>query len=255
MPDNACRRAAHARWAPRVLVPSMRASVFSQERPLEAPALAVPSGLHLNARMKMDGLAFLRKLPAGSVPVAFFDPQYRGVLDKLRYGNEGAKRCRARCALTQMSEAIIGEFIRGIDAALMPGGHAFLWMDKFHLCSGFSDWLAGTRLAVVDLLTWDKGRMGMGYRTRRQCEYLVVLQKEPRRAKGVWTAHAIPDVVLEKAERGGHPHAKPVELQGQLLCAVSNPGDVVIDPAAGGFSVLEACERHERNFLGCDLNG
>ena len=134
----------------------MRASVFSQERPFEAPALTVPSGLRLNARMKMDGLAFLGKLPAGSVPVAFFDPQYRGVLDKLRYGNEGAKRCRARCALTQMSEAIIGEFIRGIDAALMPGGHAFLWMDKFHLCSGFSDWLAGTRLAVVDLLTWDK---------------------------------------------------------------------------------------------------
>ena len=221
MPDSVRRRAAHARWAPRVLVHSMRASVFSQERPLEAPALTVPSGLRLNARMKMDGLAFLGKLPAGSVPVAFFDPQYRGVLDKLRYGNEGAKRCRARCALTQMSEAIIGEFIRGIDAALMPGGHAFLWMDKFHLCSGFSDWLADTRLATVDLLTWDKGRMGMGYRTRRQCEYLVVLQKEPRRAKGVWTAHAIPDVVLRRPSAAGIHTPSPSICRGN--CCARSP--------------------------------
>ena len=32
-------------------------------------------------------------------------------------------------------------------------------------------------------------------------------------------------------------------------------GDLVIDPAAGTFSVLDACRQKGRVLLGCDLNG
>jgi hypothetical protein len=39
-----------------------------------------------------DALALLRSLPDRCTPLVFFDPQYRGVLDKLKYGNEGAVR-------------------------------------------------------------------------------------------------------------------------------------------------------------------
>ena len=60
---------------------------------------------------------------------------------------------------------------------------------------------------------------------------------------------------LEKAPKNGHAHAKPVRLQGELPAAVSDAGDLVIDPAAGSFSVLEACRLQGRNFLGCDRNG
>lgn len=231
------------------------ASVFADGRELQAPRAALPKGLKLNARLKMDGLRFLSKLPADSVPVAFLDPQYRGVLDRLAYGNEGRARGRARCALAQMPEEMIGRFVGGCAAALMPSGHLFLWMDKFHLCTGFSNWLDGTPLEVVDMLTWNKGRLGMGYRTRRTSEHLVVLQKRPKRAKGVWRNRRIPDVWLEKAPKNGHAHAKPVGLQGELIAAVSDAGDLVIDPAAGSFSVLEACQLRGRNFLGCDRNG
>lgn len=230
-------------------------TVFGKDRKLQSPSIAIPRGLELNTRMKMDGLKFLSKLPAESIPVAFFDPQYRGILDKLGYGNEGKERSKARCKLEQMSEDKIRAFMLGIAKTLMPSGHLFLWMDKFHLCTGFSDWLTGTRLDVVDMLTWDKGRIGMGYRTRRKSEHLVVLQKGPRRAKGVWKIHTIPDVWSEPVKHNGHAHRKPVDLQGELIEAVSNPGDIVIDPAAGSFSVLETCKSRGRNFLGCDLNG
>ena len=129
-------------------------------------------------------------------------------------------------------------------------------MDKFHLCTGFSNWLDGTKFDVVDMITWYKGRIGMGYRSRRTSEHLVVLQKQPRRAKGVWKIHNIPDVWHEEVKRNsGHTHKKPVRLQGELIAAVSNPDDIVIDPAAGSFSVLDACRDKGRNFLGCDLNG
>lgn len=230
-------------------------NVFSNARTLRSPDVKLPRSSRLNTQMKMDGLEFLAKLSADTIPVAFFDPQYRGVLDKLRYGNEGKNRGKARYELKQMSEEVICKFMRGISDALIPSGHLFLWMDKFHLCTGFSDWLYGTRLDVVDMLTWCKGRIGMGYRTRRMSEYLIILQKEPRRAKGVWKTHTIPDVWEEKVKRSGHTHRKPVKLQGELIAAVSNVGDIVIDPAAGSFSVMEACLLRNRNFLGCDLNG
>ncbi len=230
-------------------------TVFGNNREVQSPKIAIPRGLRLNTRLKMDGLKFLGKLPADSIPVAFFDPQYRGVLDKLGYGNEGKNRGQQRFALEQMDEEKICQFIRRISNVLIPSGHLFLWMDKFHLCTGFSEWLNETHLSVVDMVTWHKDRIGMGYRTRRSSEHVVVLQKKPLRAKGVWKIHDIPDVLVEKVQRSGHTHKKPINLQGTLIAAVSNEGDIVIDPAAGSFSVMEACKLQKRDFLGCDLNG
>lgn len=230
-------------------------TVFSNHRTVQAPEIELPPELKSNTRLEMDGLEFLALLPENAIPVAFFDPQYRGVLEKLAYGNEGKDRGRRRCALEQMSEAVIGRFIRGIDRALTPSGHLFLWVDKFHLCQGIREWRRGTSLDIVDMLTWDKGTFGMGYRTRRRAEYCIVLQKQPRKAKGVWKVHNIPDVVQEQVSQREHPHAKPVDLQGELIAAVSDQGDFVIDPAAGSFSVLRAAQKQGRNFLGCDLNG
>ncbi|MCY4541504.1 MAG: DNA methyltransferase [Rhodobacteraceae bacterium] len=235
---------------------SSSTNVFSKERSLEAPELELVEDLVPNARLKMEGREFLSLLPQDSVPVVFFDPQYRGVLEKLKFGNEGKTRGRRRFALAQMSEGMIAQFLTAIDRVLIPSGHLFLWLDKFHLCSGVAHWFTNTKLETVDLVTWDKGTIGMGYRTRRRAEYCLVAQKIPRRAKGIWTIHNIPDVYKERPfDKKEHPHSKPVELQGQLLSAVSHRGDYVVDPAAGSFSVMQAAINYDRNFLGCDLNG
>ena len=201
----------------------------------------------------MDAFTLLGGVDDAVIPAAFFDPQYRGVLDKLSYGDEGKARDKARTALPQMTEEVIAGIIRELSRVLVPSGHLFLWIDKFHLVEGFADWLQDTSLETVDLVTWHKLRIGMGYRTRRTSEYLVVLQKKPRRAKGVWSVHTIPDVWSEKAEGAKHAHRKPVDLQGELIAAVTNPGDVVLDPAAGSFSVWDAAAARGRNFLGGDI--
>ena len=230
-------------------------NVFSKERVVKSPSIELCDILKPNIRLKMDGLKFLSLLPNESMPIAFLDPQYRGVLDKMNYGNEGKSREKRRCSLQQMTEKQIAKFIQEIDNVLIPSGHLFLWIDKFHLCQGFTHWLDDTNLEVVDLLIWDKDRIGMGYRTRRTSEYCVILQKKPKRAKGVWQIHTIPDVWRERKVTNGHPHQKPLELQAELIAAVSNEGDYVIDPAAGSFSVMEAAHLKNRNFIGCDLEG
>ena len=52
-----------------------------------------------------------------------------------------------------------------------------------------------------------------------------------------------------------HPHQKPLQLQKILIESVSSKDDIIVDPAAGGYSVLEACLLSNRNFLGCDIEG
>ena len=231
------------------------ANVFSAVRTIKPPKIQLPEGINMNTRIQMNGLDLLSELPNQGIPAAFLDPQYRGVLNKLSYGNEGQARGKSRCSLEQMEDSVISKFIREIDRVLMPTGHLFLWMDKFELLNGFRDWLNGTSLDVVDLVNWDKEKMGMGYRSRRVTEYCIVLQKQPRKAKGVWKIHNIPDTWREKAPKGKHPHKKPIQLQAELLSAVTDEGDLVLDPCAGDFTVLEAAKLCRRNFIGCDLNG
>ena len=131
-------------------------------------------------------------------------------------------------------------------------GYVFLWVDKYHLVEGVSPWPGETDLHTVDLVTWNKGRIGMSWRTRHQTEYAVVLQREPLHVAKTWGDHAIPDVWEEDVAKT-HPHSKPVGLQERLIYAVTQPGELVADPAVGGYSVLEACVRRNRNFVGCDV--
>lgn len=206
----------------------------------------------INQKNLANGLNLLSKINDNTISVTFFDPQYRGVLDKLNYGNEGKIRGKARCALHQMDDETIKQFIKEIDRTLHPSGHLFLWIDKFHLCSGITNWISETELNIVDLVVWDKGKIGMGYRTRRKSEYLLVLQKAPIKAKACWIDHSIPDVWEEKVVKV-HPHSKPIELQRRLIAATTRKGDIVCDPAAGGYSVLDACRLADRDFIGCDI--
>jgi site-specific DNA-methyltransferase (adenine-specific) len=172
----------------------------------------------LNKRNRGDGRKLLAGILDRAAACVVFDPQYRGVLDKLGYGNEG-ERQKGRAALPQMPEAIITEMGEHIGRILRPMGHCFMWVDKF-MVVGFDPtryFGSGTDMRVVDVITWNKLTFGMGYRSRRCGEYLVCLQREPIRAKDVWKDHGIRDVWDEKASYPTHPHSKPYELTRRLV--------------------------------------
>jgi site-specific DNA-methyltransferase (adenine-specific) len=202
-----------------------------------------------------DALDLLNRIPRESIKTAFFDPQYRGVLDALDYGNEG-ERQQGRALLPQMGPDDIMWLLRNISDTLAPSGHLFLWLDKFHLCEGFTEWFQKSPdLNVVDLITWNKERIGMGYRSRRTSEYLLVVQKTPKRAKGVWTIKNIPDVWNEKVTREkAYPHRKPIGLIARLIEATTQENDIVLDPAAGSFTTMIAAHNTGRKFIGGDIS-
>lgn len=231
-------------------------NVFSGTRQVMQPIFNV-KGVKLDSKQKMDGLDLLKKLETNSIPLVFFDPQYRSILDKQSYGNEGVGRGKERAELPQMDNKMIKQFLKEIERVLIKSGHLMLWVDKYIVCSGIHSLTQGTELQLVDMITWNKKRMGMGYRSRRYSEHLVIFQKLPVRAKGVWRVHDIPDVWDEKIENGdkNHTHAKPVELQKRLIKAVTNEGDIVVDPSAGGYSVMKSALAMGRHFVGCDILG
>lgn len=229
----------------------MDASVYGTRRP---PSLARAKR---NARNVMGGIGLLRSLRAGTAKVAFFDPQYRAILDHQKYGNEGTKREVRRAELPHMTDRVIGAFVEEIARVLAPSGHLFFWVDKFMIGTGHHlRYLGRTpELGVVDVIHWNKTRPGMGRRARCSSEYVIVLQKAPQRAKDIWTDHRLGDAWTEQADRSRHPHAKPHVLTERLIRAVTKRGDLVVDPCAGSYVVLEACQASGREFMGCDLIG
>jgi site-specific DNA-methyltransferase (adenine-specific) len=204
-----------------------------------------------NAAQRGDALTLVQSLQDGCSPLAFFDPQHRENLEKLRYGNEGSRQGE-RCRLPQMPSAYIEACSREIARVLVPSGYLFLWVNAFGLCEGAHLRLRDV-LQCVDLLAWDNQCLSMGYRLRRRGDYLVVLQKEPTKAKATWRDHGIPDRWPEKVNRRLHPHVKPIGLITRLIGAVTEPGDLVIDPAADSFVVMRAAQRVGREFVGCDI--
>lgn len=202
----------------------------------------------INETNQADGIDLLGSVPDSFSKLIFFDPQYRGILDYQKYGNEGARQ-KKRAQLPQMDSGLIASFLDEIIRVLTPSGHLMFWLDKFEAFNMYRP----NGLKLVDVLVWNKMMIGMGYRFRKKSEYLLVFQKPPFRAKGVWKDHGIPDVWDEAVDRKRHAHSKPINLQARLIKCLTEPGDIVIDPCAGGYSVLDACLSTGRNFYGGDL--
>lgn len=197
----------------------------------------------------------LRAMENESAALAIFDPQYRAVLNKLEFGNEGARQSR-RAALPQMSDHDITLFVEQIERVLQASGHLAFWIDKFSIGSGHHlKYFRFSGLQIVDLIAWNTLRFGMGRRSRGSMEYLIIAQKFPQRAKGFWTDKSIRDCWSESSDRELHPHAKPYQLTERIIRATTRRDDTVVDPCAGSYVVLEACRATGRNFMGCDING
>jgi site-specific DNA-methyltransferase (adenine-specific) len=211
-------------------------------------------GVELNARQRIDAVDLLSRIPDRIATMFWFDPQYRAVLDRLAFGNEGARQ-KGRSALKSMTDGDIAFVVEEAARVLKPSGHLMLWTDKFSVASGhWQQWRRRARhLEIVDMIAWNKMRIGMGRRARCVSEFLLILQKHPSRAKGIWTDHGIPDAWSEQSDRGIHPHAKPYCLTERLIRAATKRGDIVIDPCAGSYGVLTACLASGRTFIGGDL--
>lgn len=124
---------------------------------------------------------------------------------------------------------------------LVDGGHALVFID-WRMAPQMSAAIESADLRPVNLIVWDKGRMGMGTHFRHQHELVLHFckgQGRTARRRDVPNVLQCPPVARE-AQR--HPTQKPVDLLRRLLSVVCPPGGVVLDPFAGSGAVGLAAE-------------
>ncbi len=105
-------------------------------------------------------------------------------------------------------------------------------------------------LAPSTLATWGTGKQRAVFENGRRLRSSTMKQDTPGVPMGdVWDIGVIAPV---SKERTGYPSQKPEALLERLISALTNPGDVVLDPYAGSGTTLVVAARLGRNFVGID---
>ncbi|CAG8716107.1 12491_t:CDS:2, partial [Racocetra persica] len=87
-------------------------------------------------------------------------------------------------------------------------------------------------------------------------QYEKVGDKNPQTSRK-FTDKSFPNVWKEESlstQRRKHPHQKPFYLIRTLINATTQEGDLIVDPCAGSFIVLDACQDLGRDFIEYLLN-
>ena len=121
-----------------------------------------------------------------------------------------------------------------------------------------ADWI-DTRLQFDQAVVWDKGGLGMGWRYRRNYEFVMVSHRRGGKLKwetsekGRVTANVVRiNKIIPRADQ--HPTPKPIELIEHFLRLHGKPGDVVLDPFCGSGPTCIAAKRLGMNFIGIELD-
>ena len=77
--------------------------------------------------------------------------------------------------------------------------------------------------------------------------------REENNGKQMKTVWNIKPPLKEEKKFGKHPTQKPVRLLERIILASTHPGDFILDPFAGSSTTGVAAIRHERKFVGCEL--
>jgi len=121
-----------------------------------------------------------------------------------------------------------------------------------------ADWI-DARLQFDQAVVWDKGGLGMGWRYRRNYEFVMVAHRKEGRLK--WETDRC-DAVTANVVRIGkiipsatdHPTPKPVDLVSHFLALHGKPGDIVLDPFCGAGTACVAAKRAGMRYIGIELD-
>jgi len=58
----------------------------------------------------------------------------------------------------------------------------------------------------------------------------------------------------DRKEPKFHSTQKPIDLMDRIILSSSNPGDKVLDCFSGSGSTAVSCVKHDRNFVGCEID-
>jgi DNA modification methylase len=220
-----------------------------------------------------DCLELMKAIPDGSVPMIWTDPPYghrnndgdlihnwEKALGVQTYGLKEARPilCDSAEEMERVVRGMLAEAGRILDrdccccCCCCGGGGPTPTFARV------AQWMDIPPLSFFHAIVWDKGGLGLGWRYRRNYEFVMVAHRVGGKllwnweGSGLETANVIRiGKIIPQAD--DHPTPKPVELIEHFLRLHTKPGDIVLDPFAGSGPTGVACAKMGRQFLGFEL--
>jgi site-specific DNA-methyltransferase (adenine-specific) len=229
-----------------------------------------------------DSIEFLKRLPENSIDMVFADPPYN--LSNGGFTVHAGKMVSVNKGKWDESKGLDEDFnfhhswIQECWRVLKPEGT--LWVSgtyhSIYQC-GYALQLIGYK--ILNDITWFKPNASPNLSGRyftASHETLLWARKDPKAKHtfnykdmkgGTWhnsdfikkadkqmrSVWAIGTPKAEEKIFGKHPTQKPVALLERIVLASTNPGDVVIDPFTGSSTTGIVAAKHDRKFIGIDL--
>ena len=215
----------------------------------------------------------IEKYPEGIFDMIFADPPY--------FLSNGGISCHAG----KMVKVDKGEWDKSKGAEVNHEfNHSWLSRCQKLLKPNGSIWVSGThhvihsiayamqqlQMKILNDITWEKPNPPPNLSCRyftHSTETVVWARKqekakhtfnykqmrEENNGKQMKTVWSIKPPSKEEKKFGKHPTQKPVRLLERVILASTNPGDFIFDPFAGSATTGIAAIRHDRKFVGCEL--
>ena len=108
------------------------------------------------------------------------------------------------------------------------------------------------RYSKSDIFTFNEIREPYSENINRPKSKLKYYHPDGKVIGDVWNINILGQ--NDKKERCGYPTQKPLELIEKIIKSSSNENDLVADFYLGSGTTVIACEKLNRNFIGCDIN-
>jgi len=205
-----------------------------------------------------DALELMPKFPKESVDMIFFDPPY----------NEVGKDEMFTDIYSTWIDHILNEFKRLLKkkGSLVLCGRPpmlnYLIVKSLERFFVLNDWVTWHK---VDSITHTKTYFSRNYEVfailnfpfiERKFNPIFVKSKtkhygSTRNIGSIWNH---PKVTAHHKEDTGHPNQKPEKLVANLIKALTDEGDIILDPMCGGGTALVVAHNLNRNWIGIDIN-
>lgn len=221
--------------------------------------------------LNQDCLEVLPTFPDGCVRLLWTDPPYghsnmEGDLQAARV-RDGVKGARVRDVEPIVNDG--QDDMRASVDAMMAESPRILARDCCCCCccaggggpSPTFGWLALRMdeggMEFFHAVVWDKSARGngMGWRYRRNYEFVLVAHRKGGRLSWSNPSLAVPNIVrfMPVLDRV-HPNEKPLELVAHFIQLHTHPGDLILDPFCGSGTTLVAAKKLDRKFIGIDIS-
>ena len=196
-----------------------------------------------------DCLELMKDIPDKSIDMIITDPPYSTPVIT-GFGRKQVKNVADLSIQETYMKTLKSEFER----ILKPEAPVFIFCDDRYYPSiyrAFYDW------KNVQMLIWDKGKIGMGKPFRKRHELLIYANRESidyYRTENITHYPTVLNYSVVSEHERVHPAQKPVKLLQDLIIGFSKDGDTILDCFMGSGSTGVACINTNRNFIGIELD-